>query len=105
MFKGKVSFRIGFYLIPTPTLGNEFAHCFFLAFVFFFQPMPRETEEMTLVRFTCYSGGSRNFKTGGGRSRRGGILKSGVCFDVPSHIPYVFVARVVNKIHNLNIVY
>ena len=66
MFKGKVSFRIGIYLIPTPTLSNEFAHCFFLAFVFFFQPMPRETEEMTLVRFTCYSGGSRNFKTGGG---------------------------------------
>ena len=28
-----------------------------------------------------------------------------VCFDAPSHIPYVFVARVVNKIHNVNIVY
>mgnify|MGYP003687743377 CR=1 FL=1 len=47
-----------------------------------------------------YSGGSRNFKGGGGR-----IFGSGVCFDAPSHIPYVFVARVVNKIHNVNIVY
>ena len=53
-----------------------------------------------------YSGGSRNFKTGGGaRSRRGRIFRSGVCFDAPSHISYVFVARVVNKIHNVNIVY
>ena len=47
------------------------------------------------------SGGSRNFKTGG----RGRIFRSGVCFDALSHIPYVFVARVVNKIHNVNIVY
>ena len=53
------------------------------------------------------SGGSRNFKTGGGgaRSRRGRIFRSGVCFDAPSNIPYVFVARVVNKIHNISIVY
>ena len=52
------------------------------------------------------SGGSRNFKTGGGaRSRCGRIFKSGVCFDAPSHIPFVFVARVVNIIHNVNIVY
>ena len=33
------------------------------------------------------------------------FLRSGVCFDATSHIPYVFVARVVNKIHNVNIVY
>ena len=39
------------------------------------------------------------------RSRRGRIFRSGVCFDAPSHIPYVFVARVVNKIHNVNIGY
>ena len=34
---------------------------------------------------------------GGVQSRRGRIFRSGVCFDAPSHIPYVFVARVVNK--------
>ena len=32
-------------------------------------------------------------------SRGGRIFRSRVCFDAPSHIPYVFVARVVNKIH------
>ena len=59
-----------------------------------------------LVYLIYHSGGSRNFKTGcGGRSRRGRIFRSGFCFDAPSHIPFVFVARVVNKIHNLNIVY
>ena len=52
-----------------------------------------------MVKLT--SGGSRNFNTGG----RGRIFRSGVCFDVPSHILYVFVARVVNKIHNINTVY
>ena len=44
-------------------------------------------------------------KRGGGRSLRGRIFRSGVCFDAPSHIPYVFEARVVNKIQNVNIVY
>ena len=34
----------------------------------------------------------------------GRIFRSGVCFDAPSHIPYVFVVRVVNKIHIVNIV-
>ena len=38
------------------------------------------------------------------RSWRGWILRSWICFDAPSHIPF-FVARVVNKIHNVNIVY
>ena len=33
------------------------------------------------------------------------IFRSGVCFDAPSHIPYLFVAREVNKINNVNIVY
>ena len=45
---------------------------------------------------------------GGGwfrQSRRGRIFRSGLCFDAPSHILYVFVVRVVNKIHNVNIVY
>ena len=42
---------------------------------------------------------------GGGRSRRGRNFRSGYCFDAPSHIPYLFVARVVNKINNVNIVY
>ena len=27
------------------------------------------------------------------RSRHGKILRSGVCFDANSHIPYVFVAK------------
>ena len=40
---------------------------------------------------------------GGARYRRGRIFRCGVCFDAPSHTPYVFVARVVNKIHNINI--
>ena len=46
-----------------------------------------------------FSGGSR------ARSRRGKILRSGICFEPPSHmyIPYVFVARVLNKTHILNI--
>ena len=41
----------------------------------------------------------------GARSRRGRIFRPGVCFDAPSHILYVFLARVVNKIHNVIIVY
>ena len=36
---------------------------------------------------------------GGGGGR---ILRSKVCFDAPSHIPYVFVRRVVNNIHIVN---
>ena len=44
-------------------------------------------------------------QNGGGGALRGRIFRSGVCFDAPSHIPYVFIARVVNKIHNVNIVY
>ena len=44
-----------------------------------------------------------------GISKRGGgavkFLGLGFVFYAPSHIPYVFVARVVNKIHNVNIVY
>ena len=47
-----------------------------------------------------HSGGSRNFRGGG----RGRIFRSGGCFDAPSHIPYLFVARVVNKINNVNFV-
>ena len=31
------------------------------------------------------------------------FLGSGDCFDAPSHIPNVFVVRVVNKIHIVNI--
>ena len=31
-------------------------------------------------------------------------LRSGVCFDAPSHIPYVFVVKVLNKVHIVNIV-
>ena len=34
----------------------------------------------------------------GARSRGGRIFRSGVCFDAPSHMPYMFAARVVNKI-------
>ena len=33
----------------------------------------------------------------GARSRLGRILRSWVCFEAPSDIPYVFVVRVVNK--------
>ena len=44
---------------------------------------------------------------GGGRGPcwLGRILRSGVCFDTSSHKPYVFVVRVVNKIHIVNIVF
>ena len=41
----------------------------------------------------------------GAQSRRGRIPRSGVCFEAPSHIPYVLVVRVVNKIHIINIVF
>ena len=59
------------------------------------------------VHVTVNRGGSRTFKTGGvrgggGRPRRGRTLRSKVCFDAPSHIPYVFVRRVVNNIHFVN---
>ena len=47
----------------------------------------------------------QEFQNGGAWSRRGRIFRSWVCFDAPSHIPYVSEARVVNKIHNMNIVY
>ena len=39
---------------------------------------------------------------GGAQSWRGRILSTKVCFDAPSHIPYVFVRRVVNNIHIVN---
>ena len=42
---------------------------------------------------------------GGGRSRLGRILRSGVWFNAPSHIHYVLIASVVNKMHIVNIVY
>ena len=38
----------------------------------------------------------------GARSRRGRILRAKVCFYAPSHIPYVFVRRIVNNIHIVN---
>ena len=47
----------------------------------------------------------QEFQNQGARSRLSRILRSGVCFDAPSHIHYVFVASVVNKIHIVNIVY
>ena len=40
----------------------------------------------------------------GGAVPRCRILRSGVCFDAPSDIPDVFVARDVNKIDNVDIV-
>ena len=47
----------------------------------------------------------QEFHNGGARSRRGRIFRSGVCFDAPSHELFVFVARVVDKIHTVKIVY
>ena len=44
----------------------------------------------------------QEFQNGEGGSRRGRILRSKVCFDAPSHIPYVFVRIVVNNIHIVN---
>ena len=63
---------------------------------------PRPSPPHMGLQLEVFSGGSRNFKTGGGGGR---IFRSGVCFDAPSHILYVFVARVVNKIRNVSIVY
>ena len=40
----------------------------------------------------------------GARSRSGRILRSVVRFDAPSLIPFVFAVRVLNKIHDVNIV-
>ena len=45
----------------------------------------------------------QEFQNRGVRFRRGRFLRSGVCFNAPSHIPYVFVARVVNKIYCIQI--
>ena len=45
----------------------------------------------------------QEFRNLGAWSRRGRILRHGVCFEAPSHIPYVFVLRV-NKIHIVNVV-
>ena len=54
-------------------------------------------------RYTCTGADPGISKRGGGaRSRRGGILRSKVCFDASLNIPYVFVRRVVNNIHILN---
>ena len=50
------------------------------------------------LEYLC--GGSRNFKTRG----RGRIFGSGICFDAPSHIPYVCLMRLVDKKHIVNIV-
>ena len=41
-------------------------------------------------------------KGGGGRSRRGRTLRFKVCFDAPSHIPFVFFRWVVNNKHIVN---
>ena len=50
------------------------------------------------------SGGSSNFKSGG--RGPGGLDFLGLGFVLmPLHTYYVFVARVVNKIHNINTVY
>ena len=47
-----------------------------------------------------FSGGSRNLRTGGAVQ-----LRSGECFDAPSHIFYAFIRRVENKVHIVNIAY
>ena len=46
----------------------------------------------------------KEFQNWGAQFRRSRILRSGVCFDASSHIPFVFVVRVVNKVHIVNIV-
>ena len=61
----------------------------------------KNDERSYAVFEVAISGVSRNFKTGEG----GTIFRFRLCFDVPSHIPYVFLARVVNKIHIVNNVY
>ena len=45
----------------------------------------------------------KEFQNWGALSRRGKILRSGVCFETPSHIPYVSVVRLENKIQIENI--
>ena len=49
------------------------------------------------------SGGSRNLKAGGGCPGAVLFLRSGDCFDAPSHISYDFVVSVENKVHIVNI--
>ena len=51
----------------------------------------------------AYSGGSRNFKTGG-RGPGVEFLGSEVCFDAPFIHTLYFVVRVENRIHIVNIV-
>ena len=49
------------------------------------------------------SGGSRNLKTGGRCPGAVLFLRSGDCFDAPSHISYDFVVSVEDKVHIVNI--
>ena len=53
------------------------------------------------------SGGFRNCRTGGGGRGPGAVefLRSGDCFDAPSHIPYALLVKVENKINIENIAY
>ena len=51
------------------------------------------------------SGGSRSFRTIGRGPAAVKFLGSGDYFDVPYHIPCVFVVSVGNKIHSVNIAY
>ena len=46
---------------------------------------------------------SRNFGTRGHSPGAVEFLGSGVCFDAPSQIPYVFVVRLEKKIHTVHI--
>ena len=46
----------------------------------------------------------QEFQNQGAQSIRGRILRSEICFEAKSPIPYILVVRVVNKIHIINIV-
>ena len=46
----------------------------------------------------------QEFQNRGARSRRRRNFGSGVCFDAPSHLHYVFLVIIGNKIHIVNIV-
>ena len=82
---------------------RNFPHRFDLGVVF---DVLSEVLDSIKTRRIAISGGPRNFKTGGGGAVPARYnFRSAVCFDAPSYIPHLFVARVGNKINNVNIVY
>ena len=86
-------------------LGDQFGYAThnLFALLLWYQLFIKDSIVLSLLYlFVClFQWRIQELKNGGGRGP--GAVE--FCFDNPSHIPYVLVDRVVNKIHNVNIVY